>query len=532
MLRGAPALEYTQRRPTRLAYSRIALGASVLIITLACDGSHAEQRPDARVLLLGYPPAPWHLAQAPTLHNTVLWLSHIVITHRFSQPGNDPYLRRGTWRPDPAPVDRSERAALDLATRIAEQAALDPDVFPDLARRYSDDQTTRDDGGSLGGVRATELPPKYLNALSVLTPGAVSAVIQSPWGFHIIRRGLVPADDVVSGARIVIRYAGTWPGRYRAGPERTRSEALVAARAIEEKVRAQPDAVPSLAQQYSDSFDALESGDLGAWSLRSAGPFPRELERLGQLPVGQVSRLLDTAFGFELLLRTPLEERAVYAASVLRLGISPERPANSPGSREAQLALAHSLRESISRDPTQFDVLRQRYCCTDAIRWTRGRGPIGLTALLDGLAVGQILTDPLESEDTFIIAKRLDPFTVTVDDNPPNFELPHASTVDIDYVLRDSNGHGLAAQTRALAASAHLGLAFPRVADRVRDTLTALATTFDEHPTIRDGALRVDAWHDARARLQQELDVGDFQSFSDLVETWACESLMTRPQEQ
>jgi hypothetical protein len=511
--------------------ARIALIAAAIVVTHGCSQPTAQR--DLREVphILGYPPARWHLAQPSELYNTLLWVSHIVITHRSSQPEGDVYLRPGLWRPDPAPVERSERDALDLAVTIAAQAAAAPDSFPDLARRYSEDATTRDSGGSLGGVRATELPPRYLNALDVLPPGGVSAVIQSPWGFQIIRRDRVPPDVRVSGARIVVRYHGTLQGRSRSGSERTRDEALAIARDIEQRLRGRPDAFAAFAKEYSESFDADQSGDLGIWSLRSPVPLSREIEQLARLRVGELSSLLETPAGFELLVRQEVAERPVYAAFLLSVPFSPTQSPNSAGSRDTQLRLVRSLLDHIATDPAQFDLFRQRYCCAEPIRWQDGRGPPALSKAVDTLGMGATSTEPIESRDTFIIAKRIEPSSVPSDEVSGAFDLPRPAVASLDNIVKSSDGRGVAGQVRAIAASTLLSDALPTNATTVRGALTDLATQFEQHADARDTPRRVTAWQNTRFALERALAPGEFHALQGLMEAWAGRFLMTRPEE-
>ncbi|WP_455243564.1 peptidylprolyl isomerase [Petrachloros mirabilis] len=58
--------------------------------------------------------------------------------------------------------------------------------FEDLALRYSDGLNSSR-GGRLGLVRQGELLPAIERAVSTLTPGGISDVIESPEGFHIVR---------------------------------------------------------------------------------------------------------------------------------------------------------------------------------------------------------------------------------------------------------------------------------------------------------------------------------------------------------
>ena len=59
--------------------------------------------------------------------------------------------------------------------------------FANLARQYSDDPQTRDNGGELGWFQQGQAVPEYEDAALALKPGQISAPVRSPYGLHIIR---------------------------------------------------------------------------------------------------------------------------------------------------------------------------------------------------------------------------------------------------------------------------------------------------------------------------------------------------------
>jgi hypothetical protein len=60
--------------------------------------------------------------------------------------------------------------------------------FAALAKRYSDDPGTKTRGGLLNATRRGQFVPQFEDAAWQLAPGAVSGVVRSPYGYHIIRR--------------------------------------------------------------------------------------------------------------------------------------------------------------------------------------------------------------------------------------------------------------------------------------------------------------------------------------------------------
>src|SRR5882672_8609686 len=83
------------------------------------------------------------------------------------------------------PVDAQKHA---LAERVSSQARSAGAGFSRLATRYSEDATSKARGGSLGVSERGQFVQAFEDAAWQLGPGAVSPVVKSPFGYHIIRR--------------------------------------------------------------------------------------------------------------------------------------------------------------------------------------------------------------------------------------------------------------------------------------------------------------------------------------------------------
>jgi len=60
-------------------------------------------------------------------------------------------------------------------------------AFGEVARKHSVDVETRDKGGQLGTLNASELAPSYANAAIALKPGSYTRVpVQTDFGWHVI----------------------------------------------------------------------------------------------------------------------------------------------------------------------------------------------------------------------------------------------------------------------------------------------------------------------------------------------------------
>jgi len=58
--------------------------------------------------------------------------------------------------------------------------------FEELARRYSEDASAPQ-GGDLGWTSPGEMVPAFEQAMQALQPGQISDVVQTPFGWHLIR---------------------------------------------------------------------------------------------------------------------------------------------------------------------------------------------------------------------------------------------------------------------------------------------------------------------------------------------------------
>lgn len=81
---------------------------------------------------------------------------------------------------------RSKDEALATITKLADDVTAGSD-FADLAGKFSDCPSGRD-GGDLGMFGRGMMVGEFENAAFALEPGQVSGVVETPFGFHLIRR--------------------------------------------------------------------------------------------------------------------------------------------------------------------------------------------------------------------------------------------------------------------------------------------------------------------------------------------------------
>lgn len=474
--------------------------------------SSAAAASAANAPMLGYMPARWRLATFDEVNHVTMWVSHIVIQHDESLL-DDPSFRPPGWAPDPPRPKRTKAEALERALMVADLARKNPDRFAELAKAYSDDIETKDLGGSLGGIRLGQLPAEYRDALAVLKPGETSRVMQTALGFEVIQRRPMPPAGTVSGRRIVIRYDGTVMGVPGATVHRKRDAALSLAKEVAAQARRNSKPFEELVERYSENADVAQLGDMGVWSVQDPGFMPREIEQLSALGIGEVSDPLDSVFGFEILLRVAPTERPRYAMTAIAIPFDPALEGDGERSFTRVWQVARDLAESLRKDPSQFEALQKKYCCSENQSWTLGRGPVGLVPVLDKLAFGAIAGEPLRGEGLVWIPKRLDPASVP-EEPGPRYELPNPRAPDFDRMIRDAEGHGLVAMTHLFAAEVKRAVHFEgSAATEVPKRLDALAAIFDKNLT--DPAARVRAFHQMLSDMKTLLgpQYGQFEAF-------------------
>jgi peptidyl-prolyl cis-trans isomerase SurA len=93
-------------------------------------------------------------------------------------------LQQVVVAPQPSPEARA--AALARAEEVLRELRAGGD-FQVLARRFSDDPGSREHGGDLGWFRRGRMVREFENVAFAMRPGDTSGIVETEFGFHIIR---------------------------------------------------------------------------------------------------------------------------------------------------------------------------------------------------------------------------------------------------------------------------------------------------------------------------------------------------------
>jgi parvulin-like peptidyl-prolyl isomerase len=166
--------------------------------------------------------------------------------------------------------------------------------FAATARGYSDDATGAR-GGSLGGFDDGTMVKPFEDAAKALPIGGVSELVETPFGFHIIRR---EALAEVHEQHLLV----SWAGAERAPAGVTRTQAAAKAR-MDEAVEKLGSGMSwdEVVQKYSDGPLKEDGGDLG-WFGR--GQLAPALDVAAfDLDIGATSPVVESPRGYHLLHR-------------------------------------------------------------------------------------------------------------------------------------------------------------------------------------------------------------------------------------
>lgn len=200
-------------------------------------------------------------------------------------------------------VTRTKEEARALAEKVAEEARKPGADFSELVKKHSDDHDRlKQAGGFMGGVfTRADLRggrEELGKAMFSLELGGISDVVESPYGYHVLKR-VRPEEYCVWAKQILVQYKGA-RGAAR-DLTRTREEAQKLAESLLEKIRGGAN-FEELAVEHSDHYSGKDSKGYMGPILKGVYAKPLE-EAAFSLEVGDVSEVIETEQGFHILWR-------------------------------------------------------------------------------------------------------------------------------------------------------------------------------------------------------------------------------------
>jgi hypothetical protein len=155
---------------------RASLLASALLVGLTAGCNRAPAEPAATTATTALPaPAPTAApAPSPNAGPATIGASHVLVMHRRSERV-------------PPTVTRTPEEARARAEDVLRRARTGQD-FSALAREFSDEPGAASSGGSLGTFGRGAMVPPFERAAFALGVGQISDIVETPFGFHVIKR--------------------------------------------------------------------------------------------------------------------------------------------------------------------------------------------------------------------------------------------------------------------------------------------------------------------------------------------------------
>jgi PPIC-type PPIASE domain len=145
-----------------------------MVVIAACDRAPSEPRsnPSPTTVL----PTP-HNAATPSAANDAperVGARHVLVMHRGSERV-------------PPTVTRTQEEARQRIQEVLARARRGDD-FTALAREFSDEPGANTSGGDLGVFGHGQMVPPFEQAVFALAVGGISDVVETPFGYHVIKR--------------------------------------------------------------------------------------------------------------------------------------------------------------------------------------------------------------------------------------------------------------------------------------------------------------------------------------------------------
>ena len=263
--------------------------------------------------------------------------SYIANIDRYSTPGRvrASHILLGLGDKDEDTVRRQGEAILAQAKAGAD--------FAELARQYSEDEATAELGGDLDFFGRGQMLPEFEAAAFEMEPGAVSDLVQTPIGFHIIKvvekvaEVIRPLDEVTELITNQLKF------------DRSQARGTALAQSIAAEVTRPPDLDRAAAGRgltvQESGFAAVNEPILGL------GPVPALMSVAFQLAEGEVEGPISIPQGYAFITVTGIQEPYIPPLEDVR-----DEVQDDVIQRKAQLAAQDKAAETAAslRDADDF----------------------------------------------------------------------------------------------------------------------------------------------------------------------------------
>ena len=193
--------------------------------------------------------------------------------------------------------EESKKNALFEIKQIRDRI-LNGELFSDLAKAFSDDPGSKNNGGSLGYIRRNQMVKEFETKAYTQEINSISDPVETVFGYHILE------TTEKSGEKIKVRHILISPEV----TEKDESLAYKYALSLRDSSTSLNKFKKLVFEKSEDDQTQKIGGDLG-WITPNNSPIPEISEVLGLLEVGECSRPVKTSFGYHLLW---LEEAVSY----------------------------------------------------------------------------------------------------------------------------------------------------------------------------------------------------------------------------
>ena len=200
-------------------------------------------------------------------------------------------------------VEKEE--AYNLALEIRDKCKENPESFTKLAKKYSDDRATGSQGGLIPPFDLREVDPSFRKAITELKQGEISKIVETPFGFHIIKREQTEEAVLQS---ILIPFKGA----LHTGDTviLSREDAYREALEIYKKIVTGEASFTDMARKYSRDPWAAHGGYMRGVVTKGKSIPHKEIENAAfSLKEGEVSQVFSSHLGFNVIKRHKIEDR-------------------------------------------------------------------------------------------------------------------------------------------------------------------------------------------------------------------------------